>query len=143
MKQYTKRLMYAFTDKEMVLTEITWPDGKKIREIARVPKEQCTESQATFAIKYSMYWEEMTLQGREPIPFKQFRAAEEARRETLLETLKTEYERRLKLDFNSHEDADAWLEEMDSAGWSAKEVVDYIVERYDLRDYDKCPEVAL
>jgi hypothetical protein len=58
-------------------------------------------------------------------------------RETLLTQLRAEYERRTGLILEEVEDAEAWLWEMATSDWSAKDVVDYIIDRYGLLDFDK------
>jgi uncharacterized protein YktA (UPF0223 family) len=64
-------------------------------------------------------------------------------RSQLLADLKAEYERRTHLDIETHEDIEAWLWEMATSDWTAEQVVTYIIQRYDLIDYDTVGNVNL
>lgn len=57
-------------------------------------------------------------------------------REQIYQELKTEYERRTGLSFDEFEDTQAWVSEVESSDWKVKQCIDYIIERYDLIDFD-------
>ena len=57
--------------------------------------------------------------------------------EAAYEQLKTEYERRVGLPVSEFEAIDSWVKTMINDNWTAKQCVDYVIEKYDLMDMDK------
>lgn len=57
-------------------------------------------------------------------------------RKEIRQALTEEYERRIGIPIEEHEDVDKWVEDIYSSDWSIEQVVDYIIEKYDLVDLE-------